>query len=42
MYIKRANIRIGKLASGAEYRMNEQFQNLLIFEILIVLQIEIF
>ena len=32
---QRANIRISKIASGAQYRMDEQFQNLLI---LIVLQ----
>ena len=29
-------MRIGKIASGAEYRMNEQFQNMLIFWISIV------
>ena len=28
---QRTNIRTGKIASGAEYRMDEQFQNLLIF-----------
>ena len=33
-------MKIAKIASGAEYRMNEQFQNLLIFEILIIFQIE--
>ena len=33
-------MRIGKIASGAEYRMVEQFQNFLIFETLIVFQIE--
>ena len=26
-----ANMRIGNIARGAEYRMNEQFQNLPIF-----------
>ena len=31
-------MRIGKIASGAEYRMDEQFQNLLIFGILMVFQ----
>ena len=31
-------MRIGKMASSAEYRMNEQ--NFLFYEILIVLQIE--
>ena len=33
-------MRIDKIASGAEYRMDEQFQNLSIFEILIVFRIE--
>ena len=33
-------MRIGKIASDAEYRMDEQFQNLLIFGILIVFQIK--
>ena len=33
-------MRIGKISSGAEYRMNEQSQNLIIFGILIVFQIE--
>ena len=33
-------MRIGKIASSAEYRMDEQFQNLLIFEISIFFQIE--
>ena len=33
-------MRIGKIANGAEYRMNEQFQNLLIFGILIIFQIK--
>ena len=33
-------MRIGKIVSGAEYRMDEQFQNFLIFGILIVFQIE--
>ena len=35
-------MRIGKIVSGAEYRMDEQFQNLLIFRILIVFRIEFF
>ena len=35
-----ANMRIGEIASGAEYRMMEQFQNLPIFGISIVFQIE--
>ena len=33
-------MRIVKIASGAEYRMDEQFQNLLIFGILIIFQIK--
>ena len=33
-------MRIGKIESKAEYRMIEQFPNLLIFEILAVFQIE--
>ena len=33
-------MRIGETASGAEYRMDEQFPNLPIFGILIVSQIE--
>ena len=33
-------MRIVKIASRAEYRMNKQFQNLLIFGISIVFQIE--
>ena len=31
---------IDKISNGAEYRMNEQFQNLLIFGILIIFQIK--
>ena len=37
---QRAIMRIGKIASSAEYQMDEQFQNLIIFEILMVSQIE--
>ena len=33
-------MRIGKIASGAEYRMDKQFQKLLIFWISIVFRIE--
>ena len=36
---QRANIRTSKITSGVEYRMDEQFQNLLIFGILVVFQI---
>ena len=39
-FISKGNIKIRKIASGAEYRMDEQFQNLLIFEILIIFQIK--
>ena len=33
-------MRIGKIASSAEYRIDKQFQNLLIFGISIVFQIK--
>ena len=33
-------MRIDKIVSGLEYQMDEQFQNLLIFGILIVFRIE--
>ena len=33
-------MRIGQIAIGAEYRMDEQFQNLQIFGISIVFQME--
>ena len=33
-------MKIDKLANGAEYRKNEQFQNLLIFRIFIIFQIK--
>ena len=33
-------MKIDKIANGAEYRMDEQFQNLVIFGILIILQIQ--
>ena len=33
-------MRIGKIASSVEYRMDKQFQNLLIFGISIVFQIQ--
>ena len=35
-----ANMRIRKIASSAEYRTDKDFRNWLIFEILIVFQIE--
>ena len=33
-------MKIDQIVNGAEYRMDEQFQNLLIFEIFIVFQIK--
>ena len=35
-FISKGNMKIDKIANGAEYRMDEQFQNLLIFGILII------
>ena len=41
MYLyQKANMRISKIATNAGYRIDKQFQNLLIFGISIVLQIE--
>ena len=37
---ERANMRIDNIASSAEYRMDKQFQNLLIFGISIVFQVQ--
>ena len=39
-FISKDNTKIGKIANSAEYRIDEQFQNLLIFEILIIFQIQ--
>ena len=39
-YILKGNMKISRIASGAEYRMDEQFQNLITFGILIILQIK--
>ena len=39
-FISKGNIKIDKIANGAEYRMDEQFQNLLIFGILLTFQIK--
>ena len=39
-FISKGNMKIGKIANGAEYRMDAQFQNLLIFEILVIFQIK--
>ena len=33
-------MKIDKIANGAEYRMDEQFQNLLIFGIFLIFQIK--
>ena len=37
-FILKGNVKISKIANGAEYRMDEQFQNLLVFRILIIFQ----
>ena len=39
-FISKDNMKIGKIAIGAEYRMDEWSQNLLIFRILIIFQIK--
>ena len=39
-FISKGNMKIGKIATVAEYQMDEQFQNWLIFEILIIFQIK--
>ena len=39
-FILKGNMRIIKIANGAKYRMDEHFQNLLIFGILIIFQIK--
>ena len=39
-FISKGSMKIGKIATGAEYRIDEKFQNLLIFGILIILQIK--
>ena len=39
-FLSKDNMKINKIANGAEYRMDEQFQNLLIFGILIMFQIK--
>ena len=39
-FISKGNIKISEIANGAEFRMDEQFQNLLIFGILIIFQIK--
>ena len=39
-FISKNNMKIGKITNGAEYRMDEQFKNLLILRILMICQIE--
>ena len=39
-FISKSNIKSGKIANGAEYRMDAQFQSLLIVEISIIFQIK--
>ena len=39
-FILKGNMKISKIANGGKYRMDEQFQNLLIFGILIIFQIK--
>ena len=39
-FISKGNVKIGKIAIGADYRMDEQFQNLLIFRIFRIFQIK--
>ena len=39
-FISKGNMKIGKIGNGAQYRMDEQFQHLLIFGILIIFQIK--
>ena len=36
----KGNMKIGKISIGAEYRMDEHFQNFLLFGILIIFQIK--
>ena len=38
-FISKGNMKIGKITNGAEYRMDAQFQNLIIFLISIIFQI---
>ena len=39
-FLLKGNIKISKIANGAEYRMDEKFQNLLFFGILKIFQIK--
>ena len=39
LYQRVIYMKIGQIANGVEYRMEEQFQNLVIFAILIIFQI---
>ena len=38
-FLWKGNTKIGQIANGAEYQMDQQFQNLQIFGILIIFQI---
>ena len=39
-FISQGNMKIGKIVNGAEYQMDKQFQNSLIFRFLISFQIK--
>ena len=39
-FISKSNMKIGKIANDTKYRMDEQFQNLVILGILIIFQIK--
>ena len=39
-FISKGTMKIGKILNSAEYRMDAQFQNLLIFEISIIFKIK--
>ena len=39
-FVSKGNMKFDKIASGAEYRIDEQFQNLLIFGISIIFEIK--
>ena len=39
-FILKDNVKISEIANGAEYRMDEQLQNLIFFGILIIFQIK--
>ena len=39
-FISKNNMKIDDITNSAEYQMDEKFQNLLIFEILVIFQIK--